>query len=68
MIMMQMTDFTRGTGPLKNTSDVIEAAKDIARLGNDLEALASQISEVIWLILTSFSHNDAILFHYDIIF
>ena len=48
MIMMQMTDFTRGTGPLKNTSDVIEAAKDIARLGNDLEALASQISEVIW--------------------
>ena len=52
--MMQMTDFTRGTGPLKNTSDVIEAAKDIARLGNDLEALASQISEVIWLVLTLF--------------
>jgi catenin alpha len=46
MIMMQMTDFTRGTGPLKNTSDVIEAAKDIARLGNDLDALASQIAEV----------------------
>jgi len=45
MIMMQMTDFTRGTGPLKNTSDVIEAAKDIARLGNDLDALASQIAE-----------------------
>ena len=30
----------------KNTSDVIEAAKDIARLGNDLDALASQIAEV----------------------
>jgi catenin alpha len=45
MIMMQMTDFTRGTGPLKNTSDVIESARSIARLGNDLESLASQISE-----------------------
>ena len=46
---MQMTDFTRGTGPLKNTSDVIEAAKDIARLGNDLDALASQIAEVLFI-------------------
>ena len=44
--MMQMTDFTRGTGPLKNTSDVIDSAKKIASLGNDLDALASQIAEV----------------------
>ena len=46
MIMMQMTDFTRGTGPLKSTSDVIESARNIAKLGNDLDALASQIAEV----------------------
>lgn len=46
MIMMQMTDFTRGTGPLKSTSDVIESAQNIAKLGNDLDALASQIAEV----------------------
>lgn len=45
MIMMQMTDFTRGTGPLKNTADVIESARNIAQLGNNLEALASQIAE-----------------------
>ena len=48
MIMMQMTDFTRGTGPLKSTSDVIESARNIAKLGNDLDALASQIAEVIF--------------------
>ena len=47
MIMMQMTDFTRGTGPLKNTSDVINSATNIAGLGNNLESLASQIAEVI---------------------
>ena len=46
--MMQMTDFTRGTGPLKSTSDVIESARNIAKLGNDLDALASQIAEVIF--------------------
>ena len=45
--MMQMTDFTRGTGPLKNTSDVINSATNIAGLGNNLESLASQIAEVI---------------------
>ena len=44
--MMQMTDFTRGTGPLKNTTDVIESARNIASHGNNLEALASQIAEV----------------------
>ena len=49
MIMMQMTDFTRGTGPLKNTADVIESARNIAQLGNNLEALASQIAEVFEL-------------------
>ena len=54
--MMQMTDFTRGTGPLKSTSDVIESARNIAKLGNDLDALASQIAEVnfdIWFLPTN---------------
>ena len=46
MVMMQMTDFTRGTGPLKSTSDVISSATQIAHLGNQLESLASQIAEV----------------------
>ena len=58
--MMQMTDFTRGTGPLKSTSDVIESARNIAKLGNDLDALASQIAEVIfdnWFV----NHKDTIL-------
>jgi catenin alpha len=45
MVMMQMTDFTRGTGPLKSTSDVIGSATSIAHLGNQLESLASQIAE-----------------------
>jgi len=45
MVMMQMTDFTRGTGPLKSTSDVINSATSIANLGNQLESLASQIAE-----------------------
>ena len=47
--MMQMTDFTRGTGPLKQTIDVIDSAKSIASLGNNLEALASQIAEVKYI-------------------
>lgn len=42
--MMQMTDFTRGTGPLKTTSDVIEAAQLIASHGRDLNALAQKIA------------------------
>ena len=56
MIMMQMTDFTRGTGPLKNTTDVIESARNIAQLGNNLEALASQIAEV------TFTHIECVTY------
>ncbi|XP_041054078.1 catenin alpha-2 isoform X6 [Carcharodon carcharias] len=40
MIMMEMTDFTRGKGPLKNTSDVINAAKKIAEAGSRMDKLA----------------------------
>ncbi|KAJ3587657.1 hypothetical protein NHX12_011254, partial [Muraenolepis orangiensis] len=39
MIMMEMTDFTRGKGPLKNTSDVIGAAKKIAEAGSRMDKL-----------------------------
>nr|CAH7740294.1 unnamed protein product [Callosobruchus chinensis] len=35
MIMMEMTDFTRGRGPLKTTMDVINAAKKISEAGNN---------------------------------
>ena len=63
MIMMEMTDFTRGRGPLKNTMDVINAAKKISEAGQSLDRLCKDIAnEVravycgekdIWLRLTS---------------
>ena len=39
MIMMEMTDFTRGRGPLKTTMDVINAAKRISENGTKLDKL-----------------------------
>jgi len=45
MVMMNMTDFTRGRGPLKTTMDVIRAAQEISDLGAKLNALANQIGE-----------------------
>ncbi|RWS14752.1 alpha-catenin-like protein [Dinothrombium tinctorium] len=42
--MMEMTDFTRGKGPLKTTMDVINAAKKISELGTKLDKLARQIA------------------------
>ncbi|CAI2353883.1 unnamed protein product [Caenorhabditis sp. 36 PRJEB53466] len=44
-IMMNMTDFTRGCGPLKTTMDVIRAAQEISLNGSKLNALARQIGE-----------------------
>ncbi|XP_072095278.1 catenin alpha-3-like isoform X3 [Mobula birostris] len=44
MIMVEMTDFTRGRGPLKNTSDVIKAAKTISESGNRMDVLVRQIA------------------------
>ncbi|XP_015721748.1 catenin alpha-3 isoform X3 [Coturnix japonica] len=44
MIMMEMTDFTRGRGPLKNTSDVINAAKMISESGSRMDVLARLIA------------------------
>ena len=40
MIMMEMTDFTRGKGRLKTTMDVITAAKGISEAGTKLDKLA----------------------------
>ncbi|XP_063781384.1 catenin alpha-2 isoform X2 [Pseudophryne corroboree] len=45
MIMMEMTDFTRGKGPLKNTSDVINAAKKIAEAGSRMDKLARAVAD-----------------------
>ncbi|XP_044136826.1 catenin alpha-1 [Bufo gargarizans] len=45
MIMMEMTDFTRGKGPLKNTSDVISAAKKIAEAGSRMDKLGRTIGD-----------------------
>ncbi|KAL1492737.1 hypothetical protein ABEB36_010946 [Hypothenemus hampei] len=45
VIMMEMTDFTRGKGPLKTTMDVINAAKKISEAGTKLDNLTKQIAE-----------------------
>uniref|UniRef100_A0A671PIE5 Catenin (cadherin-associated protein), alpha 1 n=1 Tax=Sinocyclocheilus anshuiensis TaxID=1608454 RepID=A0A671PIE5_9TELE len=47
MIMMEMTDFTRGKGPLKNTSDVISAAKKIAEAGSRMDKLGRAIADQV---------------------
>ena len=44
-IMIEMTEFTRGKGPLKTTMDVISKAKEISELGTTLDKLAGQIAE-----------------------
>jgi catenin alpha len=45
VIMMEMTDFTRGRGPLKTTMDIITAAKKISDCGGKLDKLARDIAE-----------------------
>lgn len=45
VIMMEMTDFTRGRGNLKTTMDVIRAAKKISEAGTQLDKLARQIAD-----------------------
>uniref|UniRef100_A0A1I7UBZ3 Vinculin n=1 Tax=Caenorhabditis tropicalis TaxID=1561998 RepID=A0A1I7UBZ3_9PELO len=44
-IMMSMTEFTRGCGPLKTTMDVIKAAQEISLYGTKLDKLARQIAD-----------------------
>lgn len=45
LIMMEMTDFTRGRGPLKTTMDVIKAAKRISDCGQKLDKLAKAVAD-----------------------
>ncbi|GAB1599002.1 catenin alpha-like isoform X2 [Argonauta hians] len=45
MIMMEMTDFTRGRGPLKSTMDVINAAKKISVAGTQMDKMAKTIAD-----------------------
>jgi len=45
LIMMEMTDFTRGRGQLKTTMDVINAAKKISEAGTKLDKLARAIAD-----------------------
>ncbi|XP_052831828.1 catenin alpha-2 isoform X1 [Octopus bimaculoides] len=45
MIMMEMTDFTRGRGPLKSTMDVINAAKKISEAGTQMDKMAKTIAD-----------------------
>lgn len=45
MMMMEMSDFTRGTGPLKTTMDVIDAAKRIAKAGRKMNEKATEIAQ-----------------------
>ena len=44
-IMANMTDFTRGEGPLKTNTDIIQAAQKISEIGTQLDKLARQIAE-----------------------
>ncbi|XP_038071115.1 catenin alpha-2-like [Patiria miniata] len=59
MIMMEMTDFTRGRGPLKTTMHVINAAKKIAEAGSKLDKLARTIADMC---PDSSSKNDLIAY------
>merc|ERR1719414_2565675 len=45
MIMMEMTDFTRGKGPLQTTMAVINAAKKISEAGTKLDKLARAVAD-----------------------
>jgi len=44
MIMMDLSDFTRGTGPLRSGMDVINAVERIAKYGNQMTKLVNQVS------------------------
>jgi catenin alpha len=44
IIMMNMTDFTQGRGPLKSVNSLIEAAKKISECGKKLEKMARDLA------------------------
>jgi len=45
LIMMEMTDFTRGKGPLQTTMAVIDSARKISEAGTKLDCLARKIAD-----------------------
>ncbi|TPP65198.1 Catenin alpha-3 [Fasciola gigantica] len=46
IIMMEMTDFTRGRGPLNSTMEVIQAAQRISECGQRLDQLCRDIANL----------------------
>ncbi|KAA3676260.1 catenin alpha [Paragonimus westermani] len=46
VIMMEMTDFTRGKGPLNSTMEVIQSAQHISELGQRLDQLCRHIADL----------------------
>ncbi|EHB07401.1 Catenin alpha-2 [Heterocephalus glaber] len=46
MTMMEMTDFSQGKGPLKNTSDAISTAKKIVEAGSRMNKLGRTIADL----------------------
>ncbi|TGZ57786.1 hypothetical protein CRM22_009847 [Opisthorchis felineus] len=46
VIIMDMTDFTRGKGPLSSTMDVIESARKVSDLGKQLDQLCRHIADM----------------------
>jgi catenin alpha len=47
VIMMNMTDFTRGRGPLKQVSDIIVSAKKISECGVQMEKLVLNLAQQV---------------------
>ncbi|XP_023336052.1 catenin alpha-2, partial [Eurytemora carolleeae] len=45
-IMMDMTDFIKGKGPIKSTQDIITSAKKISEHGKKLDTLARRIADM----------------------
>ncbi|GAA38113.2 catenin (cadherin-associated protein) alpha, partial [Clonorchis sinensis] len=59
VIIMDMTDFTRGKGPLSSTMDVIESARKVSDLGKRLDQLCRQIADMC---PNSASHRDLLAY------
>merc|ERR1712168_683507 len=52
IIMMDLRDFTRGTGPLRAGMDVINAVERIAKYGKEMTKLVNQVSQGVTESLT----------------
>ena len=67
MIMMEMTDFTRGRGPLKSTMDVINAAKKISEAGSQLDKLCRTIADKVGLMLAFDTLQELLNLHHKVL-